>query len=86
LHSQKIINFAVKFSTHQVLNGKMLVFGGGTKEIESQISMVDSGRLHRIGNLNAPFNYGACNTFKDHEEKEIVYLCFSKNSTKTCST
>ena len=61
-------------------------FGGRSEpEITKQISIVESCRLKRIGDLPMDFTEGACNTF-DNAGQEEVLLCFQETGKNLCNT
>ena len=64
-----------------------MIFGGvdfdTTTGIESQISIVESCGLRRVGTLPMVFTFGACNTFIATGGNEEVLLCFN-NQDKLC--
>jgi len=69
-------------SCSTVINGLMMIFGG-TGDFESQLSVVESCGLRRLGTLPMEFYSGACNTFQSNEGNEEVLLCFAERS-KDC--
>ena len=62
-----------------------MIFGGyslfGYKD---QISIVESCKLTRLGNLPKTFEHGACETFKTSSGKEETLLCFAYSFYKIC--
>ena len=60
-----------------------MIFGGKSGEMRSQISIVESCQLKRVGSLMTEFTQGGCNTFETYYEEEIM-LCFSKSNQQGC--
>ena len=66
-----------------------MLFGGhltifGLSSYGLQISIVESCRLRRVGNLPRNFERGTCNTFKTNDGMEETLLCFGFRGPKLC--
>ena len=74
------------YSCSVVQNGIMIIFGGDSYFTNHgrQISIVESCRLYRIGQLPNIFDGGACNTFKTSIGEEYSLLCFSMDGSDEC--
>ena len=70
-------------SCSAMVNGQMLIFGGYYL-YETQIAIVESCRLTRVGNLPMAFTSGACNTFKTASGDDETLLCFEEQGIKNC--
>ena len=66
-----------------MVNGQMMIFVGYSRQ-ETQIAMVESCRLTRVGNLPIAFNKGGCNTFKTASGDDETLLCFAEMGKKNC--
>ena len=80
-------------SCSATINGQMMIFGlqpTGKQSwdlehsFQSQISIVESCRLKRLGTLPFSFYDGGCNTFKTNGEMEETLLCFGMGGKKMC--
>ena len=65
-------------SCSTTINGIMMIYGSQmTTDFQTQISIVESCRLRRIGDLPMEyFGYGGCNFYKKNDGNEINLLCF----------
>ena len=61
-----------------------MLFGGNHDSYKTQISIVESCRLRRLGTLPMKFKLGACNTFQTSEGDEEVLLCFARTGKNEC--
>ena len=64
-------------SSAATLNRQMMIFGGRENQpVHTQISIVESCGLRRLGTLPMIFIQGACNIFQTSGGNEEVLLCF----------
>jgi len=67
----------------------MIIAGGAYNANNRQLSLIESCRLERIGDLPIEFSNGACNTFRipsvsPNDVYEHAILCFSSANKNGC--
>ena len=68
-----------------VQNDKMYIVGGDRyRDLDRQISIVESCRLRKVGELKNSFINGACNKFRNSDGKEMALLCFGYDHQQGC--
>ena len=72
-------------SCSATINGKMMIFGGKYGgPLATQISLVESCQLTRVGDLPMAFTDGGCNTFQRSSGTEETLLCFAFERQSLC--
>ena len=70
-----------------VLNGIMFIVGGySNRDFTRQISIVESCRINKVGQLPYDFYDGACNSYTNEVGNESALLCFSLHDKYGCLT
>ena len=68
-------------------SGVMFIIGGDDdQDYSRQISIVESCRLTKVGQLPYNFHKGACNNYKNDFGYEEAFLCFAWEYGNQCLT
>ena len=71
-------------SCSTIINGQMMIFGGGDYTYWTQISLIKDCQMTRIGSLPDSFYFGACNTFQNSDGINATLLCFADSGKSNC--